>query len=45
MNINIFAVQGRYPDPSLSPTATETKGFYQLALQIKAVVKERIIFP
>lgn len=45
MNINAYAVQGRYPDSSLLPTAEEAKSYYQLAIQIKELVTERIIFP
>jgi len=44
MNINAYAVQGRYPDFSLMPTAEETEKYYQLALQIKGLVTERIMF-
>ena len=43
MNINIYAVQGRYPDSSLLPTIEETKGFHRLANQVKALVEERIV--
>ena len=45
MNINAYAVQGRYPDSNLIPTAAEANSYYQLALQIQALVKERILFP
>jgi len=45
MNINAYAVQGRYPDSNLIPTAEEAKSYYQLAFQVKALVTERIIFP
>lgn len=44
MNINSYAVQGRYPDSNILPTSEEAQGYYQLALQIKKVVVERIIF-
>jgi HEPN domain-containing protein len=44
MNINAFAVQGRYPDSNLDPTVTEAKSYYQLALQIQALATERIVF-
>ncbi|MHB1920858.1 MAG: HEPN domain-containing protein [Chitinophagaceae bacterium] len=35
LNINPYAVQGRYPDSNLMPTSEEAKSFYQLALQIR----------
>ena len=44
MNINAYAVQGRYPDSPLMPTAAEAKSYYQLALQIKTLATERIVF-
>ena len=44
MNINAYAVQGRYPDSTLMPTAAEAKSYYQLALQIKTLATERIVF-
>jgi HEPN domain-containing protein len=44
MNINAYAVQGRYPDSNLIPTIEETKSYYQLALQVKSLVTERIVF-
>lgn len=45
LNINAYAVQGRYPDSNLLPTKEEAKSYYQLALQINSLVSERIIFP
>ena len=44
LNINAYAVQGRYPDDNLVPEATEAKSYYQLALDVRALVIERIIF-
>ncbi len=44
LNINAYAVQGRYPDSNLMPTLAETKSYYQLALKINALVSERIAF-
>lgn len=44
LNINAFAVQGRYPDSNLMPTDDETKSYYQLALHINQMVIDRIIF-
>jgi HEPN domain-containing protein len=44
MNINAYAVQGRYPDSNLIPTIGETKGYYQLAIQVRDLVSERIVF-
>ena len=45
MDINAYAVQGRYPDSNLVPTVDEAKSYYQLALQIRDMVVERIVFP
>jgi HEPN domain-containing protein len=45
LNINAYAVQGRYPDYNLMPTAVEAKTYYQLALQVQTLVTERIVFP
>lgn len=45
MDINAYAVQGRYPDSSLIPTIVEAKGYYKLALQVRDLVIERIVFP
>ncbi len=44
LNINAYAVQGRYPDSNLAPTEAEAKSYYQLALQVQALVQERIVF-
>jgi HEPN domain-containing protein len=44
LDINSYAVQGRYPDTNLMPTKEEAEGYYQLALQIKSLTTERIIF-
>jgi HEPN domain-containing protein len=44
MNINAYAVQGRYPDSNIMPTSDEAKSYYLLAIQIKSIVRERIIF-
>ncbi len=44
MNINVYAVQGRYPDSNLMPTPEDAKSYYQLALLVKSLVIERIIF-
>jgi HEPN domain-containing protein len=44
LNINAYAVQGRYPDSNLLPTKEETKSYYQLALYVNSLVTERIIF-
>lgn len=44
-NINEYAVQGRYPDSSLMPTPEEASGFLKLALKIKDLIIERIVFP
>jgi HEPN domain-containing protein len=44
LNINAYAVQGRYPDSNLMPTAKEAKSYYQLAVQVKSLVTQRIVF-
>ena len=44
LNINAYAVQGRYPDSNLIPTITEAQSYYQLALKVKGLVTERIVF-
>ena len=44
LNINAYAVHGRYPDSSLMPEPEEAKTFYQLAIQVNNLVKERIVF-
>ena len=44
MDINAYAVRGRYPDANLMPSKEEAEGYYQLALQVKSLVTERIIF-
>ena len=44
LNINEYAVQGRYPDTNLMPSEEETKTYYQLAVHIKTLVDERITF-
>jgi HEPN domain-containing protein len=44
LNINAYAVQGRYPDSHLIPTIAEAKSYYQLALQVRSLVTERIMF-
>ncbi|HWZ35352.1 MAG TPA: HEPN domain-containing protein [Mucilaginibacter sp.] len=42
LNINAYAVQGRYPDTNLMPEIEEAQIYYQLALNIKQMVKDRI---
>jgi len=42
-NINVYAVQIRYPDSSIIPAIEEAKYFYDLALHIKDIVSVRII--
>lgn len=44
MDINAYAVQGRYPDSGLIPTLDEAKRYYQLAHQVRDLVVERIVF-
>jgi HEPN domain-containing protein len=43
LNINAYAVQGRYPDTNLMPEKEEAEGYYQLALQIKFLVIGKIV--
>jgi HEPN domain-containing protein len=44
LDINAYAVRGRYPDTNLMPTKEEAESYYQLALEIKSLTTERIIF-
>ncbi len=44
LNINVYAVLGRYPDTNLMPDKEEPAKFYKIALQINSMVKERIVF-
>jgi HEPN domain-containing protein len=44
LDINAYAVRGRYPDTNLMPTKEEAESYYQLATQIKSLTSERIIF-
>ncbi|MFI5139250.1 MAG: HEPN domain-containing protein [Sphingobacteriales bacterium] len=44
LDINAYAVRGRYPDSNLMPSKEEAESYYQLALQIKALTSRRIIF-
>jgi HEPN domain-containing protein len=44
LNINDYAVQGRYPDASLMPEVQEARVYYQLAIDINKIVKDKIVF-
>ena len=44
LNLNAYAVQGRYPDDNLIPTPAEAKSYYQVALLVRDLVIQRIIF-
>ncbi len=44
MDINAYAVNGRYPDANLMPSKEEAESYYRLALEVKSLVTERIIF-
>ncbi len=44
LNINAYAVQGRYPDSNLTPTIDEAKSYYLLALQVSDLVTKRSVF-
>ena len=41
-NINAYAVRGRYPDMNLMPEKEEAQAYYQLALEIKALVLSKV---
>jgi len=43
MDINAYAVQGRYPDDSLVPTYEEAKAYYQFAIKVRELVVEKTI--
>lgn len=43
LDINSYAVQGRYPDSNLMPEKQEAESYYKLALEIKTLVMEKII--
>ena len=44
LNINAYAVQSRYPDDSIVPDVDEAKDYYQLAIRVNGLVRERLIF-
>lgn len=44
LDINAYAVQGRYPDSNLMPSKEEAESYYQLALLIKSIANDRILF-
>jgi|SRR5580692_831423 HEPN domain-containing protein len=44
-NLEDFAVRGRYPHDFLIPDPAETKDFYQIALEVKALVLKEIANP
>ncbi len=44
MDINLYAVRGRYPDASLMPDIEEAKLYFELANNIFTKVKERLVF-
>lgn len=44
-NINAYAVQSRYPDMTEMPDEEEARWYYQLALHVKELVRNRIVFP
>lgn len=43
LNINAYAVQGRYPDTNIMPEKEEAESYYQLALGIKSLVREKVV--
>ena len=42
-NLEDFAVRGRYPHDFIIPDAAETLNFYQIALDVKALVLKEVI--
>jgi HEPN domain-containing protein len=42
-NLEDFAVRGRYPHDFIIPDAAETLNFYQIALDVKALVLKAVI--
>lgn len=42
LNINAYAVQGRYPDSNIIPTKAEAMTYYLLAIEIKQMVSENM---
>jgi HEPN domain-containing protein len=42
LNINAYAVRGRYPDSALAPEIEEAQQYYQLTLQVRNLVLERL---
>lgn len=44
MDINAYAVNGRYPDANLMPSKKEAESYYQLAIQVKSLVTAKISF-
>jgi HEPN domain-containing protein len=42
MDINAYAVQGRYPDDNIMPEVTEAQSYYQLVIQIQSLVIARV---
>jgi len=42
LNLEDFAVRGRYPHDFIIPTAEETKLFYQIDLAVKEVVLKEL---
>lgn len=43
LDINVYAVQAGYTDSNLFPLKEEAESYYNLALQIKSLITERII--
>jgi HEPN domain-containing protein len=43
LNINAYAVQGRYPDTNIMPEKEEAEAYYKLTLEIKSLVTERVV--
>ena len=45
LNLEDFAVRGRYPHDFISPAIGEAQQFYQIALTVKALVLKEISMP
>jgi HEPN domain-containing protein len=43
LNINVYAVKGRYPHNAIMPELEEAQQYYQLALQVRELVLDRLI--
>ena len=44
LSLNAYAVKGRYPDLNEMPEVEEARAYYQLAIHINTLVKDRLVF-